>query len=292
MYVPVKKLVVHHTATGRLLTTDAEIEAEVRAIYTYHARTLGWGDVGYGAFIGLNGKSYEGRHGRGGGSSREVFSHDVVAGHAFEHNYGTAGVALIGYFHPPHNMEPSTAMLTRLLDVFEQMALGWQINPHEATDFLKSTGVWRRDLTNVCGHRDCVATACPGDTVYSKMAWIRNQLLARLTTGAPILEKPAPSLTGPGGSTTTSRSLKYSWSGGNGSSYSHYLEGWSKASGSEAIGYLSGFDSSRRPVWSGWSSTKSKSYSGLKAGYYTFHVRSRDASGNMSYQRNKTVYIR
>jgi hypothetical protein len=116
-YVPVKKLVVHHTATERLLTTDAEIEAEVRAIYTYHARTLGWGDIGYGALIGLNGKSYEGRYGRGSGSTREIFSQDVVAGHAYEHNYGATGVALIGWFHPPYNMQPTTSMLNRLLDV-------------------------------------------------------------------------------------------------------------------------------------------------------------------------------
>jgi hypothetical protein len=97
MYVPVKKLILHHTASDKLATAldqDSEVDAEVRAIYTYHARTLGWGDIGYNSLIGLNGKSYEGRHGRGSDGTREVFSHDVVAGHAFEHNYGTCGVAL------------------------------------------------------------------------------------------------------------------------------------------------------------------------------------------------------
>jgi hypothetical protein len=139
-----------------------------------------------------------------------------------------------------------------------------------------------------------VATACPGDIIYARLGELRNQLATRLTTGAaPILESPAPTLSGPDGLTTTNKNLSYSWSGGNGSSYSYYLEGWSKTSSSEAVTYLSGFDSNRRPSWSSWSSSvRSKSYSKLKAGHYTMHVRSRDSSGNVSYQRNKTVYIR
>ena len=65
MYVPVKKLVVHHTATTNDYTDAA---AEVRAIYVYHAKELDWGDIGYHALIGRDGMVYEGRRGRGPGA--------------------------------------------------------------------------------------------------------------------------------------------------------------------------------------------------------------------------------
>jgi hypothetical protein len=300
MYVPVKKLVVHHTATERYLISDAEVEQEVRAIYTYHARTLGWGDIGYGALIGMNGKSYEGRYGRGNDASREVFSHDVVAGHALDHNYGSSGVALIGYFHPPVLHQPTTAMLNRLLDVFEQVGLAWEIDPNTRSNFLKSSGGWNtgpanNGLINFCGHRDCSATDCPGDIIYSQLdgeTGLRNQLKSRLETGLPLLEGPAPLLTGPDSISTTNNGLSYSWSGGNGLQYSYYLEGWYKSSRSESITYLTGFDLDRKPIWTPWNTEPlSKAYTGLADGHYTFHVRSKDAEGNVSYQGNKTVHI-
>ena len=78
MYVPAKKVVIHHTATSNTYTDGA---AEVRAIYTYHTRTLGWGDIGYNALVDKYGNIYEGRHGRGEGAGREILSADVVAGH-------------------------------------------------------------------------------------------------------------------------------------------------------------------------------------------------------------------
>jgi hypothetical protein len=45
MFVPVKKLVVHHTATSNSYSTVEQAKADVRAIYHYHAVTLGWGDT-------------------------------------------------------------------------------------------------------------------------------------------------------------------------------------------------------------------------------------------------------
>jgi hypothetical protein len=48
MYVPAKKVVLHHTATSNAYVDGA---AEVRAIYAYHAKTLRWGDIGYHSLI-------------------------------------------------------------------------------------------------------------------------------------------------------------------------------------------------------------------------------------------------
>jgi hypothetical protein len=305
MYVPVKKLILHHTASDKpaaALDQDSEVDAEVRAIYTYHARTLGWGDIGYNSLIGLNGKSYEGRHGRGSDGMREIFSHDAVAGHSFGHNYGTCGVALIGYFHAPRNHVPTEAMLGRLLDVFEQVGLSWELHPTAKSKFLTSAGGWNNGadgsgLINLCSHRDTSSTACPGDIIYNQyLANLRNQLETRLE-GRPagdttelILEEPAPLLAGDDGISTTSNRLTYSWSGGNGLEYSYYLEGWNKSANSEAITYLAGFDSAtKKPVWSAWNTTPTSAEYEVSDGHYTMHVRSRDSNGNVSYQTNKTV---
>ncbi len=77
MYVPVKKVAVHHTATTNNYT-DAQALEEVRAIYTYHAVTLGWGAIGYNALIDRFGNVYEGRYSRDEGSAHEVMGPCVV----------------------------------------------------------------------------------------------------------------------------------------------------------------------------------------------------------------------
>lgn len=90
-YVTTQKVVLHHTATSNGYSNAA---AEVRSIYYYHAVTQGWGDIGYHALIGNDGRIYEGRKGRDG----EHVSLDVVAGHVYRCNEGTMGISMIGIF--------------------------------------------------------------------------------------------------------------------------------------------------------------------------------------------------
>ena len=293
MYVPWKKLVVHHTATSNDYSDGA---AEVRAIYTYHARTLGWGDIGYSVLVDRFGYSYEGRYGReddeygvdyNEGLPREIFGRDVVAGHALSHNYGSPGTAVIGNFEeaPP----PSDGrMMARLVDLLEWEARLRQIDSHGVSDYLLSNDTWTRGLPNVCGHRDCNATLCPGQYVYDQLPSIRDELAARLAkSGAPGVAL----VSGPDGKTVPTGELSYEWSDplGKAVAYSYYLEGWFKPSNSEDIKYLTGFTHDRLPAWSDWMDATSETFSGLADGHYTFHVRSRDADGNTSvYQANRT----
>jgi hypothetical protein len=285
MFVPLKKLVVHHTASG--LNSDGA--AEVRAIYTYHARTLGWGDIGYNALIDRSGRSYEGRYGRDWNGGREIFSTDVVAGHASAHNYGSSGIALIGNFED-ESISMGSPAVGRLLDILEYVGQGREIDPKASSPFLLSNDSWNPNLPNVSGHRDCNATACPGANLYPLLAasgGIRDTLQARLAM--PV----APSLGGsgeyPAGSTQSNGNLSFNWSGG--SEYSHYLEGWQRLSSGD-ITYISGYASGSGPdlAWSGWSSQASVSYTGLTDGRYTFHAR-RLVDGKVSYQGNRTVLI-
>lgn len=80
----VNKIVVHHTADS--LSKKRSDEEIIRAIYSYHAITRGWGDIGYNYLIGQSGKVYEGR---AGGSY-------VVGAHAAYNNLGSVGISVLG----------------------------------------------------------------------------------------------------------------------------------------------------------------------------------------------------
>jgi hypothetical protein len=263
MYVPVKKLTVHHTASGFY----ADGAAEVRAIYTYHARTLGWGDIGYNALVDKNGYSYEGRYGRGAGTSREIFSPDVVAGHASGHNYGTCGVSAIGNFENDPVWEP---MRARLLDVLEHAARQRQVDPLVRSSFLQSSGAFTANLFGVFAHRDCNATACPGAALYAQMDSLRGALDARLALAdSPMFQS------GPDGVSVAGGSLSYSWAAHPGLQYC--FEGWSKSASSEDIKYLTGFGADR-------------AFSNLSPGHYTLHLRAWNGV-SYSYVGNRTVLL-
>ena len=297
MYVPVKKLVIHHTA-GRNDYTEAEAAAEVRAVYTYHAKTLGWGDIGYHVLIDRFGRSFEGRYSRGTGSSREVFGSDVVAGHASGHNYGSCGFALLGEFEPGYNvanddlpdLAPPEAMISKLVDLLAYRAAERFIDPTVSSHFLLSNGTWNDILPNVCGHRDCLQTACPGQLVYNMMGSIRTQVANRLSVQtAPVFTSgPAG---GPGVPDHSTSQLQYAWTGPIGAEFKYFLEGWSKTPTSEAVTYLSGFTSDRRPAWPEiWTSSTSASFANLTNGHYTFHVIRKNGTST-TYETSRTVLI-
>src|SRR5699024_10379905 len=58
---PTKALTLHHTA-GNNNYTPAEAAAQVRGIFKYHAKTLGWCDMGYNVLVDKYGTIYEGRY--------------------------------------------------------------------------------------------------------------------------------------------------------------------------------------------------------------------------------------
>ena len=284
-YVPTKKLIVHHTAGG------VGGAATVRAIYAYHARSLGWGDIGYNCLIDKFGKSYEGRRGRSGPGydgpgGREILSEDVVAGHALDHNYGSSGIAVIGSFE---SVSPSGAALSRLTDVLAWECSRHGINPQAASDFLRSSGSWNRGLPNICGHRDTQATACPGSALYALLPGLRSGVAARLANSS------APTVTitsAPPQGTRANSDVSYAWQGSGGSGarkYSHYLEGWSLDDDLLVV-YNSGFNAAREPAWSSWTAATQASFTANLPGHYTFHVRAQDSQGRVSvYQDNRTL---
>ena len=271
VYVPVKKLVVHHTAT----TNDYDdAAAEVRAIYAYHARELDWGDIGYHALIGRDGVVYEGRRGRGPtlGVPREALSPGVVGGHAFFHNFGTDGYALIGTFT---ETPLPAAMRERLVDLLVYKARWWGLDPLAGSDFLRSDAIWHRDVANVSGHRDLVATECPGDQVYRLLPELRATAAERLGGRAAQEAGRTVFLMAPPPADTTARAAALHWGGlgllAPGWQFSYYLERWRREGDSGAAPA-----DTAQPAWSAYSPQAAVVLTDLPDGHYTLHVRARD----------------
>jgi hypothetical protein len=152
-YQSVTKIVIHHTATRN---DEADPAATVRGIYRYHAVSRGWGDIGYNFLVDRNGNIYEGRAG----------GEDVIGGHVGDYNPGTCGIALVGDY-------TSTAISAGAQEALAKL-LAWKcgrkgISPTGASNFDDLT-----NLPNVAGHRDLMATSCPGDSLYKVLPAIRN----------------------------------------------------------------------------------------------------------------------
>jgi hypothetical protein len=315
MFLPVKKAAVHHTATTNNYTTLEGAKAEVRAIYAYHAVTLGWGDIGYNQLIDKWGNVYEGRHGRGAGSAREVLSPGVVAGHALNFNYGSFGSAYLGTCTKAgEGAKPgvalSTAARTSLVDVLAWECDRHDIDPEGVSDYLLSNDAWDRGQPNIGGHRDCAgnSTICPGGYIYDQLPSLRVDVAARIASR----KTETASLMPPSVDTVPVNSvgaLEFSWSG-TGTGFQILLEGWRRQpGGSEDLDYLCGFDSNGDgssdiepyPDWDPDETDHAMTFGELfnqfappgtvpSPGHYTFHVVAVEGSA-VSYRREHTLLV-
>lgn len=159
---------IHHTA-GRNDYSKAESAGIVRAIYTYHARTLGWCDIGYNALIDKYGQIFEGRYG---GLDRPV-----QGAHAGGFNQNTSGVALMGNYQSEPPTEASIEAAGRFVGWRTKIA-GLDPQGHttmysEGTQFTPYAQGEAVELPIVFAHRDVGNTSCPGDAAYARMDRIR-----------------------------------------------------------------------------------------------------------------------
>ncbi|MEU1961828.1 N-acetylmuramoyl-L-alanine amidase [Nocardia sp. NPDC019304] len=179
---------VHHTA-GRNDYSKSESAGIVRAIYTYHAKTLGWCDIGYNALVDKYGQVFEGRFG---GLDRPV-----QGAHAGGFNENTSGVALMGNYE---SEQPSQEAL-QAIGAF----VGWRtkiagLDPKgsttmysEGTSFTSYAEGEAVQLPVVFAHRDVGNTTCPGDAAYALMDRIRDIAAgAPDASGAPDSQVPPP----------------------------------------------------------------------------------------------------
>jgi len=139
VYYKVEKIVIHHTATPN----NEDPIYWMKAIYTYHSLTLGLGDIGYNYLIDQYGNIYEGKLG---GDEAKGY-HAGSSG-----NPNSIGISVIGTYT---SVAPSAEALDALVRLMSEKAafynfdLGWH--------------------STVYGHRDFMATACPGNAFYAQL---------------------------------------------------------------------------------------------------------------------------
>jgi hypothetical protein len=175
-YFPVQKLTLHHTATEG---GGADPAALVRAIYRYHAVDLGFGDIGYHMLVDENGCIYEGRHSGTDGlpvygtPAADGTPQAVNAGHVAGFNAGNVGVALLGDFttHGPTRRARKGAVRA-----FAAVARHSRVDPLGSGTYVNPVSGATKTLPNISGHRDWLATECPGEMLYPLLPAIRSEV--------------------------------------------------------------------------------------------------------------------
>lgn len=164
-YVQDKKFIIHHTATVvRDITGDGTISGDdyreaVRAIYSYHTFSRGWGDIGYNYIIDPDGTIWEGRTGGDGvvaGHARRSASCTKFGASNIGFNDGTIGIALLGTYDTQGISIPAYDALVRLV-----VQKSWELNIDPASSSFFKDKIY----PNILGHRDVDCTDCPGTTV-------------------------------------------------------------------------------------------------------------------------------
>ncbi len=167
-YYPLQTLTVHHTDG---LNADPDPAATVRAIYEYHAITLDWGDIGYHFLIDEAGRIYEGRY----SGTDSLPAHDtagnlVTAFHTSGFNSGNLGIALLGTLSDQSPTEAARHSLTLLL---AGLSLWHDLDPQARITFVNPVNGVTKDVDMISGHRDWLATDCPGGTMYATLPALR-----------------------------------------------------------------------------------------------------------------------
>jgi hypothetical protein len=166
-----KAVIVHHTA-GSNDYTRAESPAIVRGIYAYHTQSRGWCDIGYNFLVDRYGNVYEGRDG---GIRRAV-----RGAHSGDYNVNTTGISLMGNFDA---VKPTLAMKQSLISL-----IAWRLG----TAYHRAFGqpfIFDHRISRISGHRDVMATACPGQYVYDWLPRLRFKVNERLGNWQSPIER-------------------------------------------------------------------------------------------------------
>ncbi|WUB77297.1 N-acetylmuramoyl-L-alanine amidase [Streptomyces sp. NBC_00576] len=173
VYYPFQTVTVHHTDTPN---ADPDPASTVRGIYEYHAITLDWGDIGYHFLIDEAGDVYEGRY--SGDDLVPAFDKDgklVTAFHTGGFNSGNLGIALIGTLVDQPPTDAAKASLIRLIKVIARFK---GLDPQAKLTYVNPVNGVTKDVNAISGHRDWLATDCPGQTMYDLLGEVRTAVAA------------------------------------------------------------------------------------------------------------------
>jgi len=142
-YYNVQKIIIHHTATPN----NQDPIYWMKTIYNFHSISNNWGDIGYNYLIDQYGNIYEGKLG----------GDEAKGYHAGSANANSIGISLIGDFT---STLPTQAAQDSLVRLIAEKASLFDFTPNY--------------LSTVYGHRDVVATGCPGNAFYPLLSNIAN----------------------------------------------------------------------------------------------------------------------
>jgi uncharacterized protein with LGFP repeats len=154
----VRAAFVHHTAGTNSYSSD-QSAGIVRGVYAYHTQSRGWCDVGYNFLVDKYGTIFEGR--RGGPAL------PVLGAHTGGYNANSFGVSLMGNFE---TATPTSAIMNATVRI-----VAWKLAQNYRNPVGQVTLSGLR-LRVISGHRDTKSTACPGQRVYDRLPWIRDQV--------------------------------------------------------------------------------------------------------------------
>jgi hypothetical protein len=167
----VKAVTIHHTSESNDYSA-ADSPKIVRAIYAYHSRTRGWGDIGYNALVDKYGTIFEGR---AGGLDRAV-----VAAHSGGFNRETFGIAMMGN---TATTPPTPATLNSVASLAAWKLGGLYRDPRQQVELTSAGGGTSRfpkgkttTVPALFAHRDVGNTSCPGDAGYAQLEPLRARV--------------------------------------------------------------------------------------------------------------------
>lgn len=162
-------IAIHHTA-GSNNYTQAQAPGIVRGIYQYHAKNLGWCDVGYHVLADKYGNLYEGRYGG--------LNKNVRGVHAGGFNANTWAISMMGNYD---TVQPTETMIRSVGEMAGWRAKVAKLDPtgtgthySEGSSYTFYPQGTRVQLPNIFAHRDVGNTACPGQYAYARMGDIRT----------------------------------------------------------------------------------------------------------------------
>lgn len=158
------KIIVHHTATANSTNyTQSHAFALARSIQNYHMNNNGWSDTGQNLTISRGGYVMEGRH----TSLSHLTSRSgwVTSAHCPGQNTTGVGIENEGTYT---SVQPTAALWNKLVDTCAYICQQFSIAPSQ-----------------IFGHRDFVATACPGNALYPRLPELRTAVANKLNATPP-----------------------------------------------------------------------------------------------------------
>jgi hypothetical protein len=209
-FYPAQVLTVHHSAGSN--DPNQDYSATVRAIFSYHVQSNGWADIGYQYLLDGRGAVYEGRSaghtsrscltagGDGSDFAHETMTDRVVNGaHVGDFNAGNVGVALLGCYEATTacsgDTRPPGAAVDGLEGLLASLSGRHGLDPQGTVRYVNPITGTSRDVATISGHRDWLATACPGSTLYAVLPTIRVDVAARMDGTPPPPPPPAVAIT-------------------------------------------------------------------------------------------------